>query len=200
MGQIAKKVILGQAETKSYVAEITTNINDNGAKYLNLNYPISTGGARTDRIGQKIYLTSIRVRGQFYSNYLSSTTTKAFRVLLIKAAPSLGTSNGAISLTDVFRSGTTGVVHDAMVDTAKVKVFYDKTWTTTPTYGVTNAQTMLRPFEFVVPFGKSESFANSGNSELMDGSYFIIMCAYDGNNTFTPGGFNLAYSFNFKDE
>lgn len=200
MGQIAKKVLLNQAETKSYVSEGTQNVIDNLAKFQNLNYGVTTGGTRLDRIGQKIYLTSIRIKGLYYSNSSSNTSTKSFRVLVIKKTVSLGTGVGTPTLTDIFRSGTTNVVTTAMVDTDKVSVFYDKTFATTPTFGAVTTQTMLRPFEFIIPFGQKEVFTDAGNSELQNGSYFLVLCSYDGNGVLSSGGFNYSWSFNFKDE
>lgn len=197
--RIAKSVLLKSAETKSYVAEYTTNVSDNAAAAINLNFALAVGDGNENRIGTKIHITNIRVRGLVYSNN-ATTTTKIARVLLIKTSEALtNTTNTAITNSLVFRTGTTGVVSNAHVDMKKVTLLHDERMEMTPTYGAVSPQTMLMPYDFNIVLNKPEVYKSDAAGYLKNGNYYLILVAYDGS-TGACIGFNNAVSINFKDE
>lgn len=200
MRQLAKQVVIGSAETKTWCNQNTSNIVDNGGVYVNLTNGVVVGTGQVNRIGKKIRPVRIDVRCLFYSNPASGTATKTFRVMLIKTNIRLGTTSGTLTLNDIFKPSTQSVVMDSLPDLNKVTVYHDRTYTTTPTYGSVTAQTMLRPIQFSVYPKSPDHYEEDTSSYLKNGSYYLIFTAYDGNVTVTPGGFNYAWNFQFKDE
>lgn len=204
---IAKKVILQQAETKVQGNDDFSNIGDNAAVYQNLTYPIAQGAGEYDRIGRKIHLTSIRVKGSFYTNTSSITNSKLFRVILLKTTQNLGTGKGSVSsLNDIFVPGTTNVVTNGMVDLKKcVKVYHDEVIYSQPfiyntAVGVVTQSVDFQPFEFSVKINKSEFYQDDAASHLSQGDYYLIFCAFDNNVSLAPGGINYTTAVYFKDE
>jgi len=204
---IAKKVILGTAETKVYTFDDIQNVADAKSVYHNLTYGIDQGSAEYQRIGRKIHITNIRVKGNFYSNTSSISNSKIFRVTLIKTTQQLGTTKGALATQgDVFLAGSLDLSTNSMVDLKKTgRIFHDQTFYSQPVIyntalGVVTQSTDLVPFEFNCKIDRTENYKDDSADFLQTGDYYLILSAYDGNITLAPGGFNYAVAVNFKDE
>lgn len=200
ISRIARKVLLKAAETKIYAATITSNVTDNTTVAINLNSGIVTGATSVDRLGTKIMLMNIRIHSMFYSNTASNTATKAYRIAVIKTPTRLTATNVTVTATDIFKSGAINTNMTAHFDLKKVKLLYDQTFTTTPTYGSVATQLMLQPQSVSIPVNKSEVYESDSSQYIQSGNYYLCLAAYDGNGVLAPGGFNVAYTLSFKDE
>lgn len=203
IAKIARGVVLRQAETKSFYFAYNSTPNDNILNVVNCTGQITQGTSNFNRIGEKIYVNSIKIKG-LISNFNSTTSTgKTFRLTVFKSAENLTASTVSnVTPTRLYKAGgATDVVTVMMTDEHKITTLWDKTWSIQPT--LVNGLVVsndFTPIEISVPINRNESYYNDGSPYLKNQTYYVGISAYEVNNPLlTPVSFQGYIEVNFKD-
>lgn len=198
VSKIAKRVVLRQAETKSYYQSSTNaTVFDTVGYARNLIYPIAQGATSETVIGEKLHIKNIRIKGQMLFNG-TTEADKMTRFVIIKSEKDLTNSQASITLSDVFRATSNGSLAPTVSspDLHKIDLFYDSG----PIRVVKSYATHLPiyPIDINVNIDKTEYFDGDNSGNLKGGNYYFVFTAYDGS---TANMANIAFDWtvNYKD-
>jgi len=160
-------------EYKVIDVDSSANITDLGTQTEYLT-PIGTGTLQTNRIGKRIYISSLYVRGSININNSASATS--VRMVIIKQ---IGDDNITPIWSDVFTSLDTDAIRKInLQEVFNWKVIYDKT------IFLSKNGTMIKPVNCYLKNVGSCAFSGDTNSQTDagPGSLWMILLSSEGTN------------------
>lgn len=200
MTAIAKKVVQGEAETKSTVNNVVTTLTGDAVYALNLLYVLQQGTTAEALIGEKFHLKNIYSRINYVqANSATASTGDSFlRVMMVRTKKPLTASGSLITATDVFRGATSRYASLGFVDLHKVDLVYDKTFHI-PVCELVN-QDNSKYITINKKINKTLTFDLDNSAYVKDKNYYLIYTAHKADNNGNGiGTFRFQWSLNFKD-
>lgn len=169
-----KKVLMKTTELKKFDNDFTpSNISHNTMTTWNLLNGMAQGTSQGSRIGDKIYISSLRLQ-QFLTNYSALGTVNnnniTYRVLIFKGKYDY--SSTSYPTTEVFEANNGAAPQSviiAPVDTSQVTVLYDRTFTLANNYSGQSREIinkMVLPVKQNFYFRNDDAFQKTSNLYL----------------------------------
>lgn len=196
-----KSVLYKQAETKSFIAGASLYPIDTDFGCQNLNTGIVQTTSSEGRVGEKIFIRNIRIRGAVtMTNIATNSNGKSYRIMVVRTKTLLGPSatNQTMTLSNVFRVSPTGGANITQmhVDLHKVDVLYDKVGTIIPNF---DHQGKIKPIFINIKINKNEFFEADNSGFFKTKNYWLLFGAWDGSASATPLNFSYTWAVNYKD-
>lgn len=201
MTAIAKKVVHGEAETKSAITATSQTLLNDLVYAQNLNFFISQGDTSETLDCEKLFIKNIYIRGLLLnsSNATNGQGDQCFRVQIVKTKKALTNVFSAITASDVYRGATTFFAMQGFVDLHKVDLLYEKTFR----IGIPEQANVDQniPFTINLKVNKNHYFDFDNGGYFKDKNYYFIITPYK---SAAAGGLSVAtlrmqWAINFKD-
>lgn len=179
--KIAKKVVLGMAETKTYFYSFSKNQINFIENYWNLFYDLTQGIADNNRIGDRIRSQSIQLRVNFFeNNSVPAATPSDIRVVVFWAKERVNNALGPNTWlgTSLIKPGA-GTALNGFIDTDKFQVVKDIKYHYNPnqTSTVTNHYHRIN-----IPINKQIQYDSENGGYLKFKNLYVWWVSYNQNN------------------